>query len=127
MRFRTTRRRAASVSTTTPIETRGSQHFDHHQHRHRYGEGGDGVELGNHREEFKAFVQAMQLKVEGDVGNDTDPFREGIISKFKVGFYSDFIVSDKIYVQSKSAGKTPTAATTWKLRVRGEQVQSGPV
>ena len=53
----------------------------------------------------KAFVHEMNLKAQGADPNDVDPFGEGIIGRFGVGFYSGFMVSDKVDVRSKSAGK----------------------
>eukprot|EP00573_Skeletonema_grethae_P000576 CAMPEP_0201690396 /NCGR_PEP_ID=MMETSP0578-20130828/3839_1 /ASSEMBLY_ACC=CAM_ASM_000663 /TAXON_ID=267565 /ORGANISM="Skeletonema grethea, Strain CCMP 1804" /LENGTH=745 /DNA_ID=CAMNT_0048175371 /DNA_START=1 /DNA_END=2238 /DNA_ORIENTATION=+ len=53
----------------------------------------------------KAFVHEMNLKAQGADTNDIDPFGEGIIGRFGVGFYSGFMVSDKVDVRSKSAGK----------------------
>eukprot|EP00574_Skeletonema_japonicum_P003577 CAMPEP_0201714254 /NCGR_PEP_ID=MMETSP0593-20130828/811_1 /ASSEMBLY_ACC=CAM_ASM_000672 /TAXON_ID=267983 /ORGANISM="Skeletonema japonicum, Strain CCMP2506" /LENGTH=744 /DNA_ID=CAMNT_0048203519 /DNA_START=21 /DNA_END=2255 /DNA_ORIENTATION=- len=53
----------------------------------------------------KAFVHEMNLKAQGADANDVDPFGEGIIGRFGVGFYSGFMVSDKVDVRSKSAGK----------------------
>jgi len=53
----------------------------------------------------KAFVQEMQLKAQGADPNDVDPFGQGIIGRFGVGFYSGFMVADKVDVRSKSAGK----------------------
>eukprot|EP00986_Skeletonema_menzelii_P004752 scaffold1665_cov149-Skeletonema_menzelii.AAC.2 len=53
----------------------------------------------------KAFVHEMNLKAQGADPSDVDPFGEGIIGRFGVGFYSGFMVSDKVDVRSKSAGK----------------------
>jgi len=53
----------------------------------------------------KAFMQEMQMKKDANNSGDVDPFGNGIIGKFGVGFYSGFMVSDKVDVRSKSAGK----------------------
>eukprot|EP00581_Thalassiosira_minuscula_P015541 CAMPEP_0183729450 /NCGR_PEP_ID=MMETSP0737-20130205/30314_1 /TAXON_ID=385413 /ORGANISM="Thalassiosira miniscula, Strain CCMP1093" /LENGTH=739 /DNA_ID=CAMNT_0025961639 /DNA_START=178 /DNA_END=2397 /DNA_ORIENTATION=+ len=59
----------------------------------------------------KAFVKEMSLKAQTDDPNDIDPFGQGIIGKFGVGFYSGFMVADKVDVRSKSAGKISNEST----------------
>ena len=61
----------------------------------------------------KAFVESMRHQREAqeagtDALGDVDPFGRGIIGKFGVGFYSGFMVSDKVDVRSRSAGKGRT-------------------
>ncbi|KAL3815377.1 hypothetical protein ACHAXA_010982 [Cyclostephanos tholiformis] len=58
----------------------------------------------------KAFVESMRVRGEAqrsgtDASGDVDPFGRGIIGKFGVGFYSGFMVADKVDVRSRSAIK----------------------
>lgn len=53
----------------------------------------------------KAFVEGMKIKKALDDASDLDPFGQGIIGKFGVGFYSGFMVADQVDVRSMSAGK----------------------
>jgi TNF receptor-associated protein 1 len=53
----------------------------------------------------KAFVEGMKMKKALDDASDLDPYGQGIIGKFGVGFYSGFMVADQVDVRSKSAGK----------------------
>jgi len=59
----------------------------------------------------KAFVEASK-NVTGDVSN--------IIGQFGVGFYSSFMVSDKVDVYSMSAKKDETVAHYWSSNGTGE-------
>lgn len=52
----------------------------------------------------KAFLEEMKHKEDVKDNSDIDPFGNGIIGKFGVGFYSGFMVADKVDVRSKSAG-----------------------
>ena len=53
----------------------------------------------------KAFINEMNLKKQGADDTPEDRFGQGIIGRFGVGFYSGFMVADKVDVRSKSAGK----------------------
>lgn len=53
----------------------------------------------------KSFVKEMQLKSDVKDDGDIDPYGQDIIGRFGVGFYSGFMVSDKVDVRSVSAGK----------------------
>ena len=60
----------------------------------------------------KAFVEGMKIKKALDDATDLDPYGQGIIGKFGVGFYSGFMVADKVDVRSKSAGKVANDEAT---------------
>lgn len=49
----------------------------------------------------KQFLQALQQKHQTD--GDDEPFSNNIIGKFGVGFYSSFMVGDKVEVRSQAA------------------------
>ncbi|KAL3771347.1 hypothetical protein ACHAWO_007821 [Cyclotella atomus] len=62
----------------------------------------------------KAFVKEMQMKESMGAENTPDPFGSGIIGKFGVGFYSGFMVADKVDVRSKPATDTEADPLVWE-------------
>lgn len=62
----------------------------------------------------KAFVKEMQMKEAVGAENTPDPFGSGIIGKFGVGFYSGFMVADKVDVRSKSSKDGDAEPLVWE-------------
>ncbi|KAL7522101.1 hypothetical protein ACHAWX_006783 [Stephanocyclus meneghinianus] len=62
----------------------------------------------------RAFVKEMQIKEQLGPENIPDPFGSGIIGKFGVGFYSGFMVADKVDVRSKPADARQHEPLVWE-------------
>ncbi|EJK53970.1 hypothetical protein THAOC_26491, partial [Thalassiosira oceanica] len=73
----------------------------------------------------KAFVQEMQMQAEAGAGAGAGGDSSGVIGRFGVGFYSGFMVADKVDVRSRSAGKaaedegTQHEALVWESKSVG--------
>ncbi len=64
----------------------------------------------------KAFVQEMNMKSQmegGGGGSSAAAIGQGIIGKFGVGFYSGFMVADRVDVRSKPAAAADAEALVW--------------
>ncbi len=89
-----------------------AQDADHHRQRHRpVGRGGD-RQPGHHRQERHARVHERRS---GDQKTDAQ-----LIGQFGVGFYSGFIVADKITVESRRAGLPAEEGVRWSSEGAGD-------
>lgn len=67
----------------------------------------------------KAFVKERLMNETLGPENTPDPFGSGIIGKFGVGFYSGFMVADRVDVRSKSAVDQEASPLVWESKGTG--------